>query len=238
MRLSRPTRTTPTVRPAVRPVAFDLYKDIHKGIRGELFALTGEAGRLDPADRSGRLALAEHLGGVADLLISHAEHEDAAVQPAIEQHLPRLAEQVELEHLSLEARIEDLQGWAEVAVDGSGEGHRFDLHRLHLELASFTGAYLAHQDLEERVIMPGLFDALGFEAILAIHEQIIGSIPPEQMGASLAVMLPAMNVDDRTELLGGMRAGAPAPVFEGVWALAGSVLDAGDHAAVGQRLGL
>ena len=48
------------------------------------------------------------------------------------------------------------------------------------------------------------------------------------MAQSLALMLPAMNVDGRTELLGGMRAGAPAEVFEGVWSLAGSVLDPTD----------
>jgi hypothetical protein len=47
-----------------------------------------------------------------------------------------------------------------------------------------------------------------------------------------------MNIDDRAELLGGMRAGAPPEVFAGVWALAGSVLTPGDHAALGARLGI
>ena len=67
---------------------------------------------------------------------------------------------------------------------------------------------------------------------------IIASIPPDEMAASLAVMLRAMNLDDRAELLGGMRQGAPDEVFTGVWALAGSVLEPGDHAALGARLGL
>ena len=51
-------------------------------------------------------------------------------------------------------------------------------------------------------------------------------------------MLPAMNIDDRAELLGGMRAGAPAEVFDGVWGLAGSVLDPTDLAALATRLGI
>ena len=55
---------------------------------------------------------------------------------------------------------------------------------------------------------------------------------------SLPLMLPAMNVDDRVELLGGMRANAPAEVFAGVWSLAGSVLAPADRAAVAARLGL
>ena len=57
------------------------------------------------------------------------------------------------------------------------------------------------------------------------------------MAQSLAIMLPAMNVDERAALLGGIRVGAPAPVFEGVWGLTGSVLAPHDHAAVAVRLG-
>ncbi len=56
------------------------------------------------------------------------------------------------------------------------------------------------------------------------------------MARSLAVMLPAMNVDDRTELLGGMKAGAPAEVFQEVWGLASSVLDPADVEALAVRL--
>ena len=51
-------------------------------------------------------------------------------------------------------------------------------------------------------------------------------------------MLPAMNVDDRTELLGGMQAGAPPEVFDGVWGLVKSVLTVEDAAPVAARLGL
>jgi hypothetical protein len=74
--------------------------------------------------------------------------------------------------------------------------------------------------------------------VLGLHQAIIASIPPEEMARSLAIMFPAMNVDDRCELLGGMQAGAPPEVFAGIWALAGSVLAEGDVRAVAGRLGL
>ena len=111
------------------------------------------------------------------------------------------------------------------------------VQRLYIELASFTSAYLAHQDLEERVVAPELHRVIGPEGVLAIHQAIIASIPPDQMAASLALMLPAMNNDDRTELLGGMQAGAPPEVFAGVWSLAGSVLESRDVAVLARRLG-
>ncbi len=224
--------------PAYQQVAFDLYRDIHKGIRADLFAVTGEAGRLDPADRAGRHALAGHVHATVDLLVSHAEHEDVHVDPTLEQHHPALSEQIGADHAVLDARLLDLAALADETVDATAAEQAGRVHRLYLDLASFTAAYLAHQDLEERVVMPALAAAVGIEDLLAINAAIVGSIPPEQMAASLALMLPAMNVEDRTELLGGMRAGAPAEVFEGVWALAGTVLTDADHRALAVRLGI
>src|SRR5690242_18545671 len=86
------------------PVTLDLYKDIHKGIRTELFSVTTEAGRLDPSQGVARAALARHVSDVVDLLTGHAEHEDAAIQPVLEARLPDLAERIEVDHLTLEAR--------------------------------------------------------------------------------------------------------------------------------------
>ena len=45
-----------------------------------------------------------------------------------------------------------------------------------------------------------------------------------------------MNIDDRTELLGGMQAGAPPEVFAGVWRLGQSVLEPADYTALAARL--
>jgi len=223
---------------ALEPVTFDLYRDIHKGIRSELFAVTTAAGSLDPADRAGRADLAGHVHAVADLLVQHAEHEDAVVQPALETHLPALAETIAIDHPVLEARIAAIRDLADDAAEAPSLAPRNDVHRVYVELAAFTGAYLSHQDLEEREVMPALARAVGYEEILAMHQAIVGSIPPEEMAKSLALMLPAMNVDDRTEMLGGIQLGAPAEVFDSVWGLARSVLTTSDGNALARRLGI
>ncbi len=219
-------------------VAVDTYRDIHKGIRADLFALTGEAGRIDPSCPGDVRALAAHVDGTVAFLITHAEHEDTHVGPAMVEQLPDLAATIERDHAVLEGRLVDLRAWARDAVESPAGATRGAVQRLYVELASFTSAYLAHQDLEERVVAPELHRVLGVEGVLAIHQAILASIPPDQMGASLALMLPAMNNDDRTELLGGMQAGAPPEVFAGVWSLAGSVLEARDVAVLSARLGV
>jgi hypothetical protein len=224
----------------LQPVVFDLYRDIHKGIRAELFALTQSAGALDASDRAACVDLARHVHTVVDLLVTHAEHEDTAIQPAIEAHLPDLAPGIESDHVALEQRIAAIDELTAAAVDvaGAGGASREDARRIYLELASFTSAYLVHQDHEERVVMPALEHAIGVEAVVEIHEAIIASIPPAELATSLALMLPAMNIDDRSDLLGGMREHAPAEAFAAVWALTGSILGSTDRAAVARRIGI
>jgi hypothetical protein len=57
------------------------------------------------------------------------------------------------------------------------------------------------------------------------------------MGQFLALMLPAMNVCDRVELLAEIRAHAPAEAFAGVMVLAGQVLSAAEVAELAERVG-
>jgi hypothetical protein len=224
MTLTQPTVDDQANSKTFEMVGEDIYKDIHKGIRAELFGITGSTGRMDPADRAARVATAARLDRLVYTLVSHAGHEDGSIQPKLFEHRPDLAEQIETEHEALEARLEDLRGFAAEAVDASRADQRRSVNRLYIELASFTSAYLAHQDTEERVVMPALEAAIGPDAVIELHQEIVAGIPPADMAESLGLMLPAMNIDDRVEMLGGMRDGAPAEIFAGVWGLAGSVL--------------
>jgi hypothetical protein len=219
-------------------VTLNSYRDIHKGIRTELFAVTASAGSVDPHDRSGRADLARHVETVADLLGAHAEHEDAVILPVLETQLPALAERIATDHPRIEAQIEDIRELAAALVDTADADARDDVFRVYVELASFTGTYLAHQDFEERDVMPALERTIGFEQVLTLHQALVSSIPPEEMAQTLPLMLRAMNIDDRTEMLGGMQQNAPAEVFAGVWNLAKSALTPSDARALGRRLGV
>ena len=138
-------------------VAVDTYRDIHKGIRADLFDVTGTAGRIDPSCPGDVADLARHVDQTADFLVVHAGHEDTHLVPVMAELLPELNATIERDHAVLEARLEDLRAWARNAVAAPDGETRCEVQRLYIELASFTSAYLAHQDLEERVVAHGLF---------------------------------------------------------------------------------
>jgi hypothetical protein len=230
-----PVPAAPPVAPTEVPL--DLYRDIHKGIRAEMFAAVLEAGRLDPADVVGTADLAAQVADLVHLLEEHARHEDGVIHPVLARHRPDLEDVLAGHHRALDARTAHLLALADDATGGAGDP-RLRLHRLHLALAAFTGDYLLHQNVEEAVVMPALARAVGPAVLGELNDAIVSSIPPDDMARSLSAMLPAMNLDDRAELLGGMQQGAPAEVFDGVWGLTRSVLDGPDARALGDRLGL
>ncbi len=230
------THEVAIVEPEFRIPAVDLYRDIHKGIRAELFAVTSTAGSIDPSDRCDRAALADHITSVAAVLESHAHHEDSIIDPVLERHLPELANEITTDHEHLEAMFASVTELADATIDAAASDQRRLLQLLHLDLARFTSSYLGHIDLEERTVMQRLPQLLGVEEIAAMHGAIVGSIPPDEMARSLAFMLPAMNIDDRTELFTGMRLAAPPEAFDATIGLARSVLRPIDFAVLANRL--
>lgn len=230
------TSIDPVVEPDFSIPAVDLYRDIHKGIRAELFAVTSTAGSIDPSDRCDRAALSDHISSVAGVLESHAHHEDVVIDPVLERHLPDLASVINDDHERLERMFSSIIDLGTAVVDVAAGEQRRLLQLLHLDLARFTSSYLEHIDLEERVVMQRLPELLGVEEIAAMHGAIVGSIPPDEMARSLAFMLPAMNIDDRAELLGGIRLAAPPEAFDATMGLARSVLRPSDVAALADRL--
>ena len=216
--------------------AYDFYKDIHKALRLGLFTVTTTAGSLDASDNEARADVVGRVRDIAHILDSHAHHENVFVVPVLEEYAPELADVIHMVHPELDRRVEELRGLAaEVQVTG-GTRARAAVHSLYLELASFTSAYLEHQNFEERRCMYALADAISVEELAAVEQAIVASVPPEDMPATLSLMFPAMNIDDRVEMLVGMRAGMPLPVFAGVLALAESVLTPETWKATTDRL--
>ena len=148
-------------------VAVDTYRDIHKGIRADLFDLTGSAGRIDPSCPADVADLARHVDQTVDFLVVHAGHEDTHLVPVMSELLPDLNATIQRDHAELEGRLVDLQRWARTAVSAPEGETRGEVQRLYVELASFTSAYLAHQDLEERVVAPELHRVIGADGVLA-----------------------------------------------------------------------
>jgi hypothetical protein len=218
--------TTPLIAEtaALDTVTFDIYRNIHKGIRNGLFSVTLAAGSVDPHDAAAVKAVADRWSEMVEVLVAHAEHEDQFVQPEIERFAPAYAVEIAEAHPRLEAQMAELEILADRAAGACSEQVRTLVHRLYLGLASFTAEYLQHQEFEEFEVMVMLSQHLSYDELLAVDNAIVASITPDMMAKCAALMLPAMNIEDQTELYEGVRTAVPQEVFQGMLMLAESVL--------------
>jgi hypothetical protein len=175
---------------------------------------------------------------VIALLHAHHHHEDTFLRPVIQAKDPRLSamtddghNEIETDLIEIELRTDRLAGAAGSEAFAAG----LDLYG---HLALFTARYLAHMSLEQDVVMKTLRDAMSVEELFAIEVALRSSLSPATMCEFLTFMMPALNIEERTSMLAGMKAGAPSEVFESFRAATEAVLHPNDYRAVATGIGL
>jgi len=224
---------TTTTATATTPETLDLYREVHKGLRKALFSLCEHAGSLDPADDEARKSFVVRFAEVEKMLTQHHEHEDTAFMgDLIAAKAPDLIAEVEAGHEAIVDAVDTLRRAVISIGDGGG-----DADELYDLVAAFVVDYLSHMAFEEHQVMPALAAASTFDELLAVQIGVRTTALPTDVAMFMRWALPAMNPDERTAMLGGMKANAPAEVFDIFWATAGEVLTTTELAVVAARIG-
>jgi hypothetical protein len=219
--------------PSAAPARFEMYGPIHKALRLFLGETLASVGRLDWQDPAELAATLDQVEALVALLENHLRHEDEFLHPFMQARVPGSAARAAAEHhdhrealaeLALEARL--LRQRPSAAQAG----------RLYQSLALILADNLQHMHLEDGEYQQLLWRSASDAELLALHERLVASIPPQEFFTVLHWMLPALNPQERAEMLLGMRAGAPAEVFEAVLGLARQRLDGAAWAKLEQAL--
>lgn len=214
---------------------FDIYRDVHKGLRQALFNLTIQVGSTDCTDSAATEQLHQAMIRCNDLLELHAMHEDRHVQPVVDALDPALSNAITQRHQEMEpvfaALVEDAR-----AIDSAAEDAPARQRRLYLDLSRFVADYLHHIADEEQKVQPLLEQHHDDSFLMELSARIRGEIPPPAMAMFLAEMIPAMNHGERLAMFSGMKHGAPAAVFKATCDLAQQVLDTADWQRLNAQL--
>jgi hypothetical protein len=121
-------------------------------------------------------------------------------------------------------------------IERAAEGERAAAGRSLVALyEGFLAAYLAHMRHEETVMHEAFWASCTDDEIHALRGRIQGSMPPARFGEWLEIIFPAINLDERAGMLGGMKMSAPEPAFRAAAAIAERVLGRSAWAAVRAR---
>lgn len=214
------------------------YAQIHKALRAMMGQALIAAGSTDWQDGED---CAQTLGALRMLLevcAGHLGHENQFIHPAMEARQPGSAGQAQQEHEEHLRAIEKLRGQAALVELLSGEARVAAGEALYRQLAVFVAENYEHMHYEETHNNSVLWAAYSDQELMGIHQALVASLTPEEQALTLRWMLPHMSAQERADMLQGMRAHAPAAVFEANLALARQLLLPRDMAKLERALGL
>ncbi len=216
----------------------DLYTEVHKGLRRALTTLLNDAGRLDVTNPEAVRNFNEGLNFLTGLLAEHAKNEDTFVQPLLDPAETDLAANIETAHQEIASEISAMEEAYQQLAEADADQVLALGKSAYYHLAGFVGSYFVHMSTEELQVMPYLQWRMSDEELMDITAKLRGSIPPPRMGDYLKLMIPAMNIQERTAMFGGMKAFAPPEALEGASNIAAAVLDEGEWKDLRERAGL
>lgn len=210
------TLTRPAATPAATGPRFDLYAPIHKAIRLFMTDTLVRIGCMDSADRDEVRGAIDQLQGLLGLLRGHVAHENDYIHPAIEARRAGGSARIAEEHDEHLASIEALECEANAMTAAPAPERESLALRLYRHLALFIAENLQHMHVEESSHNSQLWAAYRDDELVALHEELVASVPPAEMATVIRWMAPALSHAELSGMLMGMRAGMPPEAFMGV----------------------
>lgn len=211
-----PTATATRPDSATTAQRLDLYAGIHKALRHFMTDTLHRVGRMDANDAAD---LRRTLGQFEDLMaqcLQHLHHENDFVHAAIEARQPRGAARTADDHVEHIAHIEALRAEARALAQAAPADRPALALRLYRHLALFVADNFQHMNVEETQNNATLWANYRDDELMALHQRILASLPPAETLQVMRWMVPASNPAERTQVLGGMQAAAPAEAFAAV----------------------
>jgi hypothetical protein len=101
----------------------------------------------------------------------------------------------------------------------------------------FISFYFTHINEEEENVQPTLWKICTDKELAETFKSILASQNPEEVKYDLQIMLPAMNIHERAEIINAGRANIPPQAFQGFLKLAEQVLGPEDWTALKSKTG-
>jgi hypothetical protein len=204
----------------------DLYAGIHKALRHMMVDTLAEVGRIDVDDAQDLHCGTQRVLDLLAMCASHLQHENDFVHAAIEARAPGASAAVGHDHASHVADIERLSTLTR-SLRAAAPGPRAAAAlRLYRELSRFVAHNFEHMLVEETAHNAVLWAHYTDAELMALHDALVASIPPQEMMVIARWMIPAMSPAERAMVLGDMRTKAPAPAFDAILAVVQPHLDA------------
>ena len=203
----------------------NVFNMIHKALRAMLYDTALTIQQTHFADTEETETALNKITAVLQMFEQHAHHEDHLLFPKIEQFQPQLVCDFEDEHVTDNALGNQLATLVNIVRHTSDTIEReiaaSALSRAFLDFMIFN---LQHMAKEESVILPVLWRHYTDDELMAINQDIVATIPPEEKAISALWMVRGVNNAECIGWLGSLKNSLPAEAFSPVFNLTNTEL--------------
>jgi hypothetical protein len=216
---------------------YNIYRVIHKALRGLMADTLLKLGRVDVTDECELNEAIAQTRALLDALSSHVFHENQFVHPALEQAREESSRRTANDHIDHEGHILVLREQIDRFETAEAAQRATHAQQLYLDISNFVAENFEHMVVEETLNQAVLTRAYTDEELLGIEHRIVASLSPQESFFSMRWMLTHINAQERAFMLGGMKRHAPSEVFAAVMGLARELLTQRDYYKLETALG-
>jgi hypothetical protein len=189
----------------------DFFVAIHKALRSGLLTLGIEAGRIDWGDAAQVDKFRERWERVMTLVRSHAGHEERHIWSLLESKYPGVVAELGVGHDAIEAELDAVEALFQAVLAGPCPKRGLSFYRALNRTLAHT---LEHFAAEEPALMELLWSRCTDNELAACRAAFMSEIPPQEAGWTFELMVEALTDQEQVEVLHGLQASMPPPVFD------------------------
>jgi hypothetical protein len=206
---------------------YNSFNQIHKGLRVLLYETASKFQQTDMSDAELAAPVLTQLEEVLHLFESHAHGEDHFFNEPLEEINPSVAtlfiKEHEEDHRLANLLIEKMDTYKAAT---STEEKLERAKKLFYVFNEFIAFNLYHMNKEENELNAALWEQYSDQEIKSIEQTLVQSIPPQKMMRYAKWMIRGINNKELIHWLKEVKAFAPAPLFETLFAIAETELPA------------
>jgi hypothetical protein len=207
---------------------FQIYRAIHKGIRGLMMDTLARVGRMDVEDPAEMGQALGQTDALLEFCLGHVRHENEFIHPALEARQADSSLHTADDHVEHLEAIARLQAQVAALWCASAAARAGLANELYAALGVFIAENFEHMNIEETHNQSVLEACYTDGELMAIHDALLATVPPQEKAFSMRWMLPHLNPTERMQVFLGMRASAPREAYEAMLGLAREVLSERD----------
>ena len=180
----------------------DIVRCIHNAFRRDLFQI--DASTFNLAKNGGNMTdIFDRLEIVSEILDYHAQGEEVAVFPALDNLTPHVSQAYFLDHRELDKMVDNLQTMGD-KPDPLTTARATAVLESHLRI---------HLNKEDAHLYPLLAEQTTESEQIEIGRKMSGKVPPERFPSLVQWLLPLLDFDDRVVITMGWMKMMPPQVF-------------------------